>query len=381
MRNIRIIAVLLTLLAVHLVSLAEAAEINVGITLGMTGPTASAGISYKSVLGNLPPTIAGQPAKYAILDDGGDATVAVKNARKLISENNIDVLIGSSTVPGCLAVIDVATENKVPQICMAPLTIPDAKRAWVFMAPAGPKLMISAVVDRMKETGVKTVGYIGFSDGLGDILLRALTDLAGEAGIKVVANERFNRPDTDVSAQVLRVIAANPDAVYVGAALSPAALPHITLVDNGYKGKIYHTDGIVGADFLRVGGPRVEGAIAPSGPFVVAERLPNDFPSKAVAMKYAKEYDAANPGRRNGFAGMAYDTYIRIDTAAKTALGKGRPGTVEFRQALRDALESAKEVVGTSGIYNTSPADHNGLDHRARVLVEVRSGKFELLKK
>lgn len=381
MKIVKIWALIWGIFIGYSASLVEAAEINVGMTLGMTGPTASAGISYKSVLANLPSTIAGQSAKYTILDDGGDPTVAVKNARKLISENNIDVLIGSSTVPGCLAVIDVAIENKVPQICMAPLAVPDAKRAWVFMAPAGPKLMISAVVDRMKETGVKTVGYIGFSDGLGDILLRALTDLTNEAGIKVVASERFNRPDTDVSAQVLRVIAANPDAVYIGAALSPAALPNITLTDNGYKGKVYHTDGVVGADFLRVGGARVEGAIAPSGPFVVAEQLPVHFPSKAVALKYAKEYDAANPGRRNGFAGMAYDTYIRIDAAAKVALEKGKPGTVEFRQALRDALESAKDVIGTSGIYNTSPADHNGLDHRARVLVEVKSGKFELLKK
>jgi branched-chain amino acid transport system substrate-binding protein len=356
------------------------AEVTIGITLGTTGATASSGIPYKNVFENLPATIAGQKARYVILDDAGDPTNAVKNARKLISEEKADVLLGSSSTPTCLALVDVAVENKIAQLCFAPIVVPESKRPWVFSVPQQVPVMLGAIVTHMKAAGVKSVAYIGFSDGWGDLCWQVLQKLAGDAGMKIVAHERYNRPDTSVSAQVLKIVTARPDAVFVGAVGTPATLPHIALKERGFAGTIYHTHGVIGPDFIRVGGKNVEGAIAPSGPLIVADQLPDANPIKKVALGFFAEFAPKYPQVRNSFAGYAYDAFLLVQNAIPAALKKAAPGTPEFRQALRDALEQTKEMAGTHAVYNMSPTDHNGVDERARVLVTVENGQFKLAK-
>lgn len=355
------------------------AEITIGMTLGTTGPSASAGIPYWKVFTHLPEIVAGQHVRYILFDDAGDPTSAVRNARKLIAEDHIDVLIASTSTPTCLAVVDVAVENKIPQICMAPIVVPEQKQRWVFTVPQRVSVMFSVVVEDMKAKGVKSIGYVGFADGWGDICLRTIEKLAGDAGIKVVASERYNRADTTVTAQALKIMAARPDAVFVGASASPAALPHISLRDHGFAGPIYHTHGIIGPDFLRVGGKSVEGAIAPSGPLVVVDQLPDGSAMKQVSLAFLKEYETTYPEARNSFAGYAYDTFLLIQAAIPGAVAKSTPGTEEFRRAMRNSLENVKEVVGTQAVYTMSPQDHNGVDERARVLVQVKDGNFALL--
>jgi branched-chain amino acid transport system substrate-binding protein len=364
--------------AVAAVSSAHA-EIAIGMTLGTTGPTASAGIPYWKIFTHLPEIVAGQPVKYILFDDAGDPTSAVRNARKLIGEDNVDLLIASTSTPTCLAVVDVAVENKIPQICMSPIVVPEQKQSWVFTVPQRVSVMFSAVVEDMKAKGVKSIGYIGFTDGWGDICLQTIEKLASDAGIKVVARERYNRADTTVTAQALRIMAARPDAVFVGASVSPAALPHIALRDHGFAGPIYHTHGIIGPDFLRVGGNSVEGAIAPSGPLVVVDQLPDGSAMKQVSLAFIKQYEPTYPEVRNSFAGYAYDTFLLIQAAIPGALAKSIAGTPEFRRAMRDSLENVKEVVGTQAVYTMSPQDHNGVDERARVLVQVKDGNFTLM--
>lgn len=358
------------------------AEITIGVSLGSTGPGSSLGIPYKNAFQLVPKTLGGEPVKYIILDDESKPDNAAKNARKFASEDKVDAMMGSNGVPSAVAMIQVAAESKTPMIALTPVPplAPDRSR-WTFVVPQTTELMMSAVVDRMKARGVKTVGYIGFSDTWGDLVHNALQTLAPSGGYKIVTNERYGRADTSVTGQVLKVMAANPDAVVVGGSGSPGATPHIALAERGYKGPIYHNHGTVNLPFIQTGKKSVEGAVAPTGALIVAEELPANFPTKAVSLDFVKRYESAfGAGSRNAFAGYSYDAVLLLNAAVPMALKKAKPGTPEFREALRSALESVKDVFGTHGVYNMSASNHNGLDERARVLVHVQNGQWRLMK-
>jgi branched-chain amino acid transport system substrate-binding protein len=356
------------------------ADINIGVSVSATGPAASLGIPEKKTFELLPTEIAGEKVKYIVLDDATDPSVATKNARKLVSEYKVDVLIGSSSTPACAAIAEVATENKVPVIAMAPVPVPEDRESWVFRSPQHVRLMANALVAHMKSKGYKTLGFIGYSDAYGEVWLKMLKPSLQAAGIEMATVERFNRTDTSVNGQALKLVAARPDAVIVVGSGSPAALPHRTLVERGYKGQIYQTHGAANKAFLSVGGKAVEGGILPVGPLVAAEQLPDSHPSKAMALDYTKEYEQANgAGSISSFGGHAFDAYRLVASAVPAALKKAKPGTAEFRQALRDGIEGSHEVIGVHGVFNMSQTDHWGLDDRGRVLVEVQNGAFKLI--
>ncbi len=372
---------LATALTVGLAGAAVAQEVTIGLTMGTTGPGASLGVHYKNSFQLMPKTIGGYPVKFIMLEDKSDATEAAKNARQLITEDKVDALMGSVATPSTTQIAQIAAELKTPLMALSPGALPPEKLEWTFVVPQLTTLMMSAVVDHMKAKGVKTVGYIGFSDSWGDIVLKSLDQAAGPAGIKIVSNERYARADTSVTGQVLKVMAGDPDAVVVGGSGTGGALPHIGLVERGYQKQIYHNHGTVNREFIRVGGKNVEGAIAPTGPLIVAEDLPSDNSVKKVALDFITRYEQTfGPGTRNGFAGYSYDGFLLLDAAVSVAAKQAKPGTPEFRQALRDALENVKNVVGTHGVYNMTPKDHNGLDQRARVLVRVENAEWRLLK-
>lgn len=357
------------------------AQVKVGVITGATGPGASLGIPYKNTFSVLPKTLGGQPVQYVVMDDATDPTNAVRLARKLIVEDKVDLLIGSSSVPAATAITDVAAELKTPQLALSPVGGAASKNPWVFSIPQPVNVMMGAVAENMKASGIKTVGYIGFSDSWGDLVLAGLKANVDAAGIKIIAEERYGRLDTSVAGQVLKVLAANPDAVVVGGSGTPGALPQMTLSERGYKGRIYHNHGVINKDFLRVGGKSLEGAMAPTGPVMVAEQLPDTNVTKKVSLEFTKAYEGAfGPGSRNAFAAYSYDAYLLADQAVAAASKKAKPGTPEFRQAIRDALESTKELVGTHGVYNMTPTDHAGVDNRARVLVKVEAGDWKLVK-
>jgi branched-chain amino acid transport system substrate-binding protein len=357
------------------------AEITIGVSLGSTGPGASLGIHYKNAFQLMPKTLGGEPVKYIILDDASDPTNAAKNARKLVSEDKVDALMGSNGVPSAVQMAQVAAEAKTPMLVLTPAVLSPAVAHWSFVVPQTTELMMGAIAEQLKAKGVKTVGYIGFSDTWGDLVLKATESLAQANGYKVVTNERYARADTSVTGQVLKIIAANPDAVVVGGSGTGGALPHVALVERGYKKPIYHNHGTVNAEFIKVGGKSVEGAVAATGPLIVAEELPANFPTKAMSLDFTKRYEASfGAGSRNAFAGYSYDGYLLLNAAVPEALKKAKPGTPEFREALRGALENVKNLVGTHGVYNMSPANHNGLDERARVTVHVENGAWRLMK-
>jgi branched-chain amino acid transport system substrate-binding protein len=358
------------------------ADINVGVTLSATGPAASLGIPEKNTFELLPTTIGGEKINWIVLDDGSDTTKAVQNAKKLIGENKVDVLVGSTITPNSLAMVDIAAEAETPMISMAAsariVDPANPKTRWVFKTPQSDALMADAIAVNMKANGVQTIGYIGFADAYGDGWLAEIKRSAQTAGIKVIAEEKYNRNDTSVTGQVLKLVAAKPDAVLIGAAGTPGATPQKELVARGYKGKIYQTHGVANPDFLRVVGKDGQGTLLPSGPMLVYEQLPDSNPIKKVAAEYITAYEKKF-GTRSTFGGHAYDTFLLLRATVPDALKAGKPGTKEFRTALRDALEKAN-VIATHGVFVMNANDHNGLDNRARVMVRIDNDKWVLVK-
>jgi branched-chain amino acid transport system substrate-binding protein len=360
------------------------ADVKVGVTVSATGPAASLGIPEKNTIALLPKEIAGQKVQYIVLDDATDSTQAVKNARKLTSEDHVDALIGSTVVPNSLAMIDIAADTTTPMISMAAAATivepMDAKRAWVFKTPQNDILMATAIAQHMSNHGVKKVAFIGFSDAYGESWFKEFGKAADLAKIKVVANERFARNDASVTGQVLKMMSQNPDAVLIAGAGTPAALPQKTLKERGYKGKFYQTHGVANNDFLRVCGRDCEGTFLPAGPLLVAEQLPDSNPVKSAALTYKKAYEGAyGAGSVSTFGGHAWDAGLILQRAIPIALKKGQPGTPAFREALRAAIESTKDLPVSHGIVNMSASDHSGLDQRARVMVEIVGGKWKLV--
>ena len=295
------------------------------------------------------------------------------------------MIIGSSTTPNSLAMVDVAAEGETPMIALAAgarIVEPvDAKRAWVFKTPQNDVQMATAIVQHMVDQQVKTVAYVGFADAYGEGWWNEFNKIAELRKIKVLANERFNRTDTSVTGQVLKIIGARPDAVLIGGAGTPAALPQKSLKEKGYKGLVYQTHGVANADFLRVCGKDCEGTFLPAGPILVATQLADSNPIKKVALDYIGKYEAAHgKGTVSSFGAYAWDAGLLLSNAIPEALKKAQPGSKAFRKALRDALEGTKEVVGTQGVFSLTPQDHLGLDQRARVMVRIENGTWKLVK-
>jgi branched-chain amino acid transport system substrate-binding protein len=361
---------------------AALADINVGVTVSATGPAASLGIPEKNTISLMPTTIAGQKVNYIVLDDASDTTKAVANTRRLITEDKVDVILGSTTTPNSLAMIDAVSEAQVPMISMAAsariVEPQDAKKRWVFKTPQNDIMMSLAIAAHMADAGVKKVAFIGFADAYGEGWYGEFSKAAALKGIQIVANERYARNDTSVTAQVLKLVGAQPDAVLIAGSGTPAALPANALAERGYTGKMYQTHGVANNDFLRVGGKAVEGTFLPAGPVLVADQLPASHPLKKSAQNYVQKYEAAyGKGSVSTFGAHAWDAGLLMTAAVPVALKKAQPGTPAFRAALRDALEQVKELPGAHGIFNMSAADHLGLDQRARVMVKIEGGAWK----
>lgn len=356
------------------------ADINVGVVASMTGPAAALGAETRKAVSMFPATVGGEKINFILLDDTTDPTAAVKNVRKLISEDKVDAILGPNLISTATAMADVANTEKVPMISVAPLDVSGDKRGFVFRSEPSADLMVQRVVSDMVANGVKTVGFIGFSDSWGELLHKALTK-AADSKITIVASERYGRADPSVQAQVLKIISAKPDAVFVGASGTPAAMPQITLRERGFKGRIYQSHGVTSKEFLRVGGKAVEGALIPVGPVLVAEQLPDTHPTKKNGVAFVQALEAKyGPDSRSTFAGASWDAWLLLQNALGNALkGKAKPGTPEFRAAVRENIEKNK-LVGTNGVYSMSATDHAGYDPSAIVLIKVENNHWKLVK-
>ncbi len=357
------------------------AQIKVGVNISTTGPAAAIGAPTKNAMLLWPKEIAGQKVEYIILDDGSDATNAVKNVRKLTAEQKVDVIVGPNTTPNALAMLDVVAETKTPMIALAAsaaIVEPvDAKRAWAFKMPQNDSHMATILTQHMADHGVKKVAFIGFADAYGEGWWREFSKLAELRKLDIVASERYARTDTSVTGPILKIMAAKPDAVLIAGSATPAVLPQKTLVERGYKGRIYQTHGIGTLEFLKVGGKDVEGTFFPTGPAVVARQLPAGNPVKKAGLDFTDRYEAAyGKDTMTQFAADAWGAYLLIASAVPQALKAGQPGSVQFRSALRDAIESTRELTVPQGVINMSAKDHVGLDQRSRVMGQIRNNRF-----
>jgi branched-chain amino acid transport system substrate-binding protein len=358
-------------------------QVKVGVMVSSTGPTSAIGIPQKNTAALLPARMGNLDVEYIVLDDGGDPAVAVRNAKKLMSENGVDAIIGPSTTPNAMAMIDFVAEAQTPLLAtvgssnvIEPM---DAKKRWVFKTTQNDDLIADALIEHMTKSGVKSVGFIALNDAYGENWYRVFGSLAQKAGIHIVANERYARADSSVTGQTLKLIAAKPDAVLVAGVGATGVLPQATLYDQGYRGRVYQTHGVATDDFIRLGGAKVEGTVLAAGPMLVIDEIADGNPVKKVSLDYINAYQKLYGSRPATFGANTFDAGILLARAAPVAARKAKPGNTEFRSALRDALEQEKEVVGCQGVFNMSPANHNGMDARARVLVTVKAGRFRLL--
>ncbi len=364
-------------------SASVAAQIKVGLMVSATGPTTAIGIPQQNTGVLLPTRIGNATVEYIQLDDGGDTTRAVQNAKKLLQEYNVDALIGPSTTPNALAILDLVADGKVPLLATvgtsSVIEPMDAKRRWVFKTTQNDDLIAAALVKHMVKAGVKSIGFIGFKDPYGENWQKVFTPIAERSGIRLVATEYYQRTDQSVMGQALKLIAAKPDAVLVAGVGGPGVLPQITLRDQGYKGAIYQTHGVATDDFIRIGKDKVEGTVLAAGPMLVIDEISDANPVKKVAQNYIATYEKQFKQKPATFGANTWDAGIILQRAIPVALAQAKPGTEAFRTALRDAIEKEREIVGCQGVFNMSPTNHNGMDERARVLVTVKDGKFRLL--
>ena len=378
MKRMPIIALLFSALCLAM-SVARA-DITIGVDLPLTGPAAGLGIPCKKGLDFWPESIAGEKIKLILLDDGSDPSQASKNARRFISEDKVDVIIGSAATPAALAMAAIAAEGHTVQLAESPVELPVGKDTWTFRLPQSTALMGAGIIEHMKKSGVKSFAFIGYSDAYGESWLKDLSRLANEAGIKLTVAERFARADTSVTAQALKAVAGNPDAIVLVASGSGAAMPHLAVVERGYKGKIYQTHSAASSDLLRLGGKNVEGSFVVAGLAVMPEGLPDTHPSKKLAVDFVQRYEKTfGPGTRNQFAAHTYDALLVLQRVVPEALKKGRPGSSEFRAALRDALENAGEIVASQGVFQYTAKDHFGLDGRARMMLTIANGNWKVV--
>ncbi len=369
-----------TLLAAAAALLASAqalADVNIGVTLSLTGPASGLGIPVGNQFKLWPQTIAGEKVNLIILDDASDPGKGVTNARRFVTDDKVDMIMGGSITVVSAAIAPVALESKTPQLAISPVGVPPDQEKWLFRLPQGFSVMAHPIVEHMKKQGIKTLGFLGYTDGYGELWLKEITKQAGDAGIKVIAAERFARTDTSATPQALKLVSANPGAMLVVASGSGAAMPHKALIERGYKGKVYQTHAAATPDLVRIGGKDVEGSFVVSGPAVIAEQLPDSHPSKAVAVDFVNKYEAAyGKGTRNQFAGHSYDAKIVIEKILPVALKKAKPGTPEFRVALRDAMETMGRTIFSHGVMNWTAQDHQGYTNETGVMLKVVNGQF-----
>jgi branched-chain amino acid transport system substrate-binding protein len=359
------------------------AEITVGFVTSQSGPGSSIGVLYdrgmKAAV-EYASSIGEEKIKLIQLDDASDPSAATRNARKLIEENKVDLVIGTATAASTSAMVAVANELKVPFIAISPITVAanEAGDRWTIVMPQPPSLMVKVVVDRMKRDGIKQFAYIGFSDAWGDLVYNGAQKPAEADGLKILTNERYARTDTSVTGQVLKMMATKPDGVLLGGSATQGALPPLALAERGYKGPLYGTPALLNADFIRVGGKAVEGVQVSAGPVIVAEQLPDTHFSKKISMDFRAAYQKANgTATTDGFSAYSFDAWLVFLDAAKRAMAKAKPGTPEFRVALKNAIFSTKDLVGTHAIYNFKPADSYGVDERSLVLVRLVAGQWK----
>ncbi len=382
--NIRIPGTALAAALTLAIPLHAHAQVKVGVVVSATGPTALVGIPQKNTVPLLPAKAGDQDIEYITLDDASDPTQTVTAFKKLISEAHVDALIGPTGSPNAMSVLQFAAESGTPMLApvgAASVVLPmTEQKQWAFKTTQNTDIIAQALVQDMVGRGIKTVGFIGFADAYGDDWYQVFSRMAKDKGLDLTVSERYQRTDSSVTGQALKLLAARPDAILIAGTGGAAALPQATLAQQGYKGRFYQTHGAALPAFLKFAGKSAEGTILAASLMLVLPEIPDGNPSKPIAQDYIQRYQAMYGEQPATFGANVYDAGLLLRNAIPVALKSARPGTPEFRRALRDALEQTHELVATQGVYTMTPEDHSGFDQRGRELITVKNGAWTLLK-
>jgi branched-chain amino acid transport system substrate-binding protein len=312
------------------------------------------------------------PLKIVIYDDASDETKAVLAAKKLIEEDRVTAIVGPTLSGTSLAILDTVQKAQVPLVSAAAaskIVEPASERKWVFKTPQSDALIVGALVDHLKAKNLTKVGWLNVDYAFGQLGWIEFEKAAKAANLTVVANEKFGQKDVDMTPQLTRVKAANPQAVIVWSIPPSASIATKNYADLGLKAPLFQSHGVGNKKFIELAGPAANGVVFPVGKLLVAEQLPDSDPQKGVLLAYARDFEAKY-GPRNTFGGHAWDA-VKLVVAAMEKTGTDRA-------RLRTAIESTRNFVGITGVFDFSPSDHNGLDRRAVVLTEIADGQWRL---
>ncbi len=360
---------------------ALAAEpIKIGSVLSVTGPAAFLGDPELKTLQlyiddiNKQGGVIGRPLELVHYDDGSDANKANSFAKRLIDDDNVDVLIGGTTTGATMSVVPLVQKAQTPFISLAgAVVIIEPVKKWVFKTAHTDRMASERVFADMRKRGIAKVALLSETSGFGQSGKKETEAVAGKYGITLVANETYGPKDTDMSPQLAKIKnTAGVQAVFVfGLGQGPA------IVTKNYKQlgitlPLYQSHGVASEEFIKLAGPAAEGLRLPASALLVADKLPNNDPQKPVAVGYAKAYTTKWKTDVSTFGGHAYDGLMLYINAVKKVGGTDKA-------KVRDALEATQGYIGTGGKVNMSAADHMGLDLSAFRMLEVKNGSWAIV--
>ncbi|MBI5418728.1 MAG: ABC transporter substrate-binding protein [Deltaproteobacteria bacterium] len=360
---------------------AWAAEpIKIGAILSVTGPASFLGAPEAKTLEMLAEElnkkggVKGHKIELIIKDSGASPEKAFSFAKQLIDENKVFAIIGPSTSGETMKIKNVAEEGKTILLsCAAAEVIVNPVAKYVFKTPQKDSDAILKIFEQMKKMKISKIGVVSSNTGFGQAGKAQIEKLAPENGIKILANEVYDKAASDLTAEVTKVKAAGVEAI-LNWSIEPAQSIVIKNARQiGLKVPIFQSHGFGNIKYVEAAGEAAEGVLFPAGRLLVADVLPKGHAQKELLVKYKKDYESRYKEAASTFGGHAYDAFLILVKAIEKAGGADK-------EAVRTAIEQLKGVVGTGGVFDFSAADHNGLNIDAFEMLTVRKGKFAILK-
>jgi branched-chain amino acid transport system substrate-binding protein len=377
-----VIASILCILMLAASPVLAANTIKVGAILAVTGPASFLGAPEARTLEimrdeiNKKGGIMGKKIELIIKDSGASPEKALSFAKQLIEEDKVLAIIGPSTSGETMKIKNVAEEGKTILLsCAAAEVIVNPVAKYVFKTPQNDSLAVEKIFGQMKKMHISKIAVLSSNTGFGQAGKAQIVKFAPKYGIEIVSNEVYDKAATDLTAEVTKAKASGAEAL-LNWSIEPAqAIVIKNARQIGFKGPIFQSHGFGNIKYVEAAGPAANGVIFPAGKLLVANELPKSDPQRTLLLKYKKDYELKCHGEEcSTFGGHAYD--------AMTILVKGiEKAKSTNEEAVRSAIENLKGVVGTGGIFNFSPQDHNGLSIDAFEMLTVKNGKFAILGK
>ena len=380
MRIMKLVTVALAIVAMCVAPALAADTIKIGAILAVTGPASFLGAPEAKTLEmlteelNAKGGIGGKKIELIIKDSGASPEKAISFAKQLIEEEKVFAIIGPSTSGETMAIKNIVEENKTILLsCAAAEVIVNPLAKYVFKVAPRDSYAAEKIYHQMKKMGITKIGVLSSNTGFGKAGKEQLEKYAPDHGITIALSEVYDKSATDLTAEVTKLKAANVQAI-VNWSIEPAqAIVIKNARQIGLTVPIFQSHGFANIQYARAAGVAAEGVIFPASRIVVADLLPDKHPQKAVVLSYKNAYESKFKEDVSTFGGHGYDALMILTKAIQTS------GT--DREKVRSAIENLKGFVGTAGIFNLSPTDHNGLDIDAFAMLTVKNGKFALLEK